>query len=118
MSATETPAAAIEKIKCACGSEILPKNMSQHSKTKKHMAALGINPDQGKPCPPENLALSQPHQESKPRAQKLDNIPEDEEVEEEDDLDIINDKLDVIGEVLETLIKQIKAIEAKLPAQQ
>lgn len=109
-----------EKYKCACGSNVLKKNLSSHNKTIKHLRATGVIPD--KLTPPEPILKPQKSVKLSPVPELIcevhngddmdddsDNCEEDEffaELEEiHDRLDQLEDKIDALTAML---IKYLK----------
>lgn len=98
------------KINCECGSIVLKKNLSSHSKTKKHMAVVGNIP----PLPSRESRVF-----SKAQKTTVADV-EDEEDDEYDDADDGDDGDDEFEEevlgMLEGLAEHIIAISNKLDA--
>ncbi len=106
---SSTPDTKDQKITCACGSEILAKNISAHNKTKKHQLATGgtIEPKKPKieittqvePCTNSNI----------PSKKFTFNTRHDEDDDEDDDEqnfeDDVLDRLEHIEDVLANLTK-------------
>lgn len=104
------------KINCECGSIVLKKNLSSHSKTKKHLAVVGSVP----PLPSrESRAFSKAQKTTVADVDELEQEDEEDDEYDEDghDGDDADDEFEeeVLG-MLEGLAEHIIAISNKLDA--
>ena len=104
------------KINCGCGSVVLKKNLASHTKTKKHLAVVGIVPPL--PC---STGASRSRESSKfNRAQKstvADEKEDEDEFEDElDDGDDGDEFEDEVIEMLECLAERLVTLSEKLDA--